>query len=585
MAWQGQLLLLIGTIAVAFTMGFLAASLNIYNKLEGRLNIGSETEASDIDQLIQAIASQFNQQLKAQDASKLAFTELTSRLKTLEECLGGVSFYGKINRTGRLEITEVGENIMLFFDIDRAAFLANWRTVLKDIKPLDQIKVKELLTKTDAFPNRESMVFSIQKAAHETDRYIKLTVLRSVTGGSLQLTGVLTDVSELVLAGKQAESDDKAKSEFLATVSHELRTPLNAIIGFARLLKQQVVDNQQMEQDAQTIITSGEALHVILNDILDYSRIEASGLRLQNRAFDLNELLSELYQINRPVAEAKEIELRLINELPPNPVLLGDDLRIRQILQNMLSNAIKFTDIGFVELRATAPTPVNNRMNLSISVRDTGIGISKPELRRLFKPFSQANRETNRKFGGTGLGLAISKGLSEQMGGTINVTSEPGVGSSFSLCLNLAQTELSKTGQKKVLNNTCPLKVLAVDDHPLNLKLIDRFLSKGGHKVVMAESGQEAIDLAQADYFDLILMDIDMPEMDGHEATSQIRQSDGMSSQTFICALSGLADEQSRAQSMAHGMNHHLTKPLSFDELTDLINDISSKKCQSAAKV
>ncbi|MFP5483343.1 MAG: ATP-binding protein, partial [Gammaproteobacteria bacterium] len=248
--------------------------------------------------------------------------------------------------------------------------------------------------------------------------------------------------------------------------------------------------------------------------------------------------------------------------------------------QNLVSNALKFTDIGYVKMRLMTSQPAQGRIEVFIEVVDSGIGISQPALQKLFQRFSQASREINRQYGGTGLGLAICKGLVELMGGRIDVSSELGVGSVFTVSLNLPLASAlspAKSG-KSVESPSKALSILVVDDHPMNIKLLDRYLSKRGHQVVQATGGLPAVELCEKQCFDLVLMDIDMPDLDGHEATKVIRGSESAASKhSFICALSGLSDDKSITMSSQAGMNLHMTKPVSFEKLDKLIGEIAQK--------
>lgn len=500
----------------------------------------------------------------------------TDQLRALEYCTEGLLLEYAIDLQGKLQLRHLGDNFSRFFSIPKSELLQSPLKLLDDIDHQDREAVRHILLRLDAFPERERVVYGLSQSAHEQKRYLQLALYRKrVAIEQTVVVGLLTDVSEHILARQKAEADDRAKSDFLATVSHELRTPLNAIVGFSRLLETNLTDTE-LKSDARNVVAAGESLHMILNDILDYSRIEAQGVRLENKPFDLNDLLHGVYALNRNLAQQKSIEFTYKNQLEDYSPVLGDPFRLRQVIQNLVSNALKFTEQGYVHLKVSGSAPIGGRMEIFIEVADSGIGISKVHLAKLFQRFSQAGRDINRRFGGTGLGLAISKGLIELMGGRIDVTSEPGLGSVFTISLNMAVSRLSPTvAPQKTQDAQRPLLVLIVDDHPLNLKLLDKFLTRRGHGVVQATGGAEAVKLAEAQAFDLILMDIDMPEMDGHEACRLIRAGHGLSKSAYVCALSGLADEQSVSKSLSFGMNKHMTKPLSFEALDEVLVFIS----------
>lgn len=578
MVWQTQVVLLGITVFFGFVLGYWWSELRATAKLERVFKTGEDAISYTVRDAIDQAIGQFNDSQRELRANKASNADLRGRVQIVESCLGGLSFSWLINRDGELQLNTVGHNFNRFFRVSREEFLEDWLSVLPEVHEKDRKAVELFLSRYDAFPAKESITFELAKAAHESSRYLQITVRREMEKGSMRVFGVLVEVTELMLAKQQAETEYKVKADFLSTVSHELRTPLNSIIGFSKLLHSQLDNEEELQQDAANIVAAGESLHVILNDILDYNRIQAEGVRLHNEAFDLNELLGSVWQLNKPIADQKNIQFKYVNRSTDNPLFTGDANRLRQVFQNLVSNALKFTQEGYVEIRMYGSEPKNNRMQVVVEVEDTGVGIGRAEMRRLFKPFSQANREVNRRFGGTGLGLAISSGLVERMGGSIDVTSEPDVGSVFSVQLNLALSQEKKEQESKASTSQNPIHILIVDDHPLNLKLLDRFLKKSGHTVVQADSGQLAIDLAGKEKFDLILMDIDMPEIDGHEATVTIKKGQGKSKDTPICAVSGLVDEATREKSRAVGMCCHLSKPISFSELRGVVLQVSHAK-------
>lgn len=576
--WQVQVVLLCLAIFSGFMIGYWWAEFRFISQLERVLDSNSKSLGNTGKDAVDQVISHLEHTQRELEAFRVSNADLQGRVQIVESCLGGLSFSWTIDSHAVRHINTVGYNFNRFFRISREEFLDDWLVVLPEIHDKDRKAVELFLSRYDAFPAKESITFQLAKAAHESNRYLQMTVRREMEMGVLRVFGVLVDVTELMLAKQQAHTEYKAKSDFLATISHELRTPLNSIIGFSRLLKTQLDHDSELQQDAASIVDAGESLHVILNDILDYNRIQAEGVRLHNEPFDLNELLSSIWHLNKPVADQKGIQFNYVNRCSDNQTLLGDVNRLRQVFQNLVSNALKFTDEGYVEIRLYGSPPKDSRMQVVVEIADTGVGIGRAEMDRLFKPFSQASREVNRRFGGTGLGLAISSGLVERMGGTIDITSEPDVGSVFSVQLNLALSQKSKQNEKPVNANHAPIHILVVDDHPLNLKLLDRFLKKSGHSVVQADSGKLAVELAEKEEFDLILMDIDMPEMDGHEATTAIKNGDGKSRNTPICAVSGLVDEQTKEKSFSVGMCCHLSKPISFSELRRVILQVSHAK-------
>ena len=529
------------------------------------------------------------------------FVVVTAIDTSLEEALEQKLRYSQGNLLALVENT--GEAI---FSIDtlgrfivlnaryRELFSRTYGYALREELPfIDQLPVEERRTWKEYFNavmTGSTRRFRMPLNAGETGLgmfEVELYPVRESGGIITGLTFSGRDVSErisqeraLLEARDKAEEATRAKSEFLALMSHEIRTPLNGLLGISELLNSTRLDSQQKEF-VDIIRLSGEALLQVINDVLDFSKIEANRMQLENAPFRLKEVVEESLTILSSRAKEKGLvlEAELSSAVPE--VVVGDKVRLRQVLLNLIGNAIKFTEQGSVKVVIVPRDKSRNGVVLGFEVRDTGVGIDLEKAKGLFSAFTQADASTFRKYGGSGLGLTICKNIVELMGGKIWVESQPGEGSSFFFTIHAGlsdTTELPAGQQRSPASNDgrplaeqAPLRILLVEDNDINRLLAVKLLERLGYQVVSAADGKEAYTLAQQHTFDLVFMDVQMPEWDGLEATRHIRADLPRQHQPIIVAMTAFAGAEDRKACLVAGMDDYVSKPITTGDLERVI--------------
>lgn len=542
---------------------------------KARVQVGGNDE-------ITAFAELFNQMMDTIDETHTRIKNISQRLQVANEA----------SRTGTWEYNVQAQTLVWdewineLYGFDDRGFSGSFDLWRASVHPDDLEKAEGALN--DAIANREtySHLFRIVHSSGEI-RWIKgHGIIVEDDSGAVRMVGTNQDVTSEVLdknkllstnealieANQKANLASEAKSQFLATMSHELRTPLNAVLGLAEVLSDDQLNPEQREE-VETIISSGETLLSIINDILDFSQLDAHKFKIELNSFPLRDPFRDVFKLLKYTAEKKEIRLELnIDEECPEYVV-SDISRIKQVLFNLVGNAIKFTEDGYVRIDVSGECEGENLL-LEFSVEDSGVGISVENHDSIFQPFTQADNSISRKFGGTGLGLAISSMIVERLGGVIDYESALGEGSRFFVKLPVRIEKAANAALRH--DSPLPLlpeiytqgKILVVEDVKTNIKVVRGMLKSTRYEVSSAFNGKEALELLEDESFDVILMDCEMPVMNGFETTREIRRREASSGEKVpIVAMTAHALYSIHESMRESGMDDYILKPLSKHEL------------------
>lgn len=455
--------------------------------------------------------------------------------------------------------------------LDPATFDPNTASSLDLVHPDDRQRIREEFRRclaSDA-TSYEIECRLILPDGDQRHTRTSAVIIRDEKGAATRVVGIEIDITSQQLAVESALAADRAKSEFLAMMSHEIRTPMNGVLGFTALLKEGALTPQQRDY-VGTIEASGNNLLHLINDILDLSKVESGQIELKPSSFSLRNFLQEITILLRPRANEKRLEYGW-DIAPGVPETIETDrTRLGQILTNLLGNAVKFTTLGRVWLQASATPAPDGRWTLRLVITDTGLGIPRDSLQRVFEPFYQTDLSSSRKHGGTGLGLPISRRLARLMGGDITVTSNPGRGSEFTVTVLVGEGRVLQASdflprRTTDLTRFAGHRVLIVDDDAVNRRLCLLQMAKLGLDVTTAEGGAEAVHLCHEKSFAVVIMDVQMPGMDGLEATRRIRERE--ITRTPIIAFTANVMPDDREKCLAAGMDDYLSKPLQLDDL------------------
>lgn len=529
----------------------------------------------DQDQLVALISSAYDDDARARHRLERSITLMSEEMAELNTQIAM-----EARQTMTRAILE-SRDALITLDADNQIILMNQAAAqafgVENPRTIAGTKIDRFIDPTRLNEGQVSNFNGRHSAGHEVPISATFSV-GMVQGMAIRIIALRDETERrareeaLEIAKQTAEHANEAKSSFLAMMSHELRTPLNALLGSAELMARTKLDDTQANY-VRMFNEAGRLMMAMVNDVLDYAKIEAGQLEIEKHPTSLQQLARELDTLWGPHAASKGLYLKIDTDRLDWDMVIGDPTRLRQIVFNLVSNAVKFTVSGGVTIRLNSIT-TGRECRLDIEVEDTGVGIPLDRQASIFKAFVQADSTITRRFGGTGLGLAIAKSLAQQMQGDLTVSSTPGKGSTF-----LFQARFEATKEKEITTRETagegeisrPLQVLAVDDNALNRQILAAMLDLWPVHTVWATNGVEALEAMDLQVFDVVLMDVQMPIMDGMTATRRVREGHGLNRQTPIVALTANARKEDRDQCMAAGMTDFVTKPISAEALANAL--------------
>jgi len=520
------------------------------------------------------------QRKRIEEALKFSEEKLNNIVTLLPQSIYEADFEGRVTFANRAAFE--------LFGYSQADFDAGLN-VLDMVAPEDIDKARENIGRLYRGVEEGTHEYTARRKDGTTFPVMIYSNVVSKEGSPVGLRGIIVDISkrkkyeqELENARDVAERASRAKDEFLANISHELRTPITAVLGFTELLLGTTLSEQQQKY-LGTIVSSTETLLALVNDLLDLARIEAGKVYLDANEFSLRALIGEVADSQKPAAKVKGLAFQTRVSVDVPDQLIGDPLRLKQILINLTVNAIKFSEAGNVALSVAVETVHPTTPLLRFDVADTGIGMRSEDLSEIFQPFSQLDPSSTRKFGGAGLGLAICMKLLDIMGGELTVDSSEGVGSIFHVYLPFEVAAIATAAEKGALPGGVAgpagpsLRVLLVEDHEVSQYFFAEVLRRCGHHVDLAANGAEALGRLQCCVYDLVLMDVQMPVMDGLEAIGKIREREKTEGGHLpVIALTAHAMEKDRVEVLSKGFDGYVSKPMKIQELLDEV-----KRCLS----